>query len=118
MKITQAFTFEAAHHLSHLPKTHKCHRMHGHSYRVEITLQGNINPETGFVEDFFNIESSMSHVLALLDHQSLNDIDGLEKPSVENIALWIWNKINHTIPLLFSVRVYETSMSWAEYQGE
>ncbi len=117
MKICQAFTFEAAHRLPKVPATHRCHNMHGHSYRVELTLSGAVNAETGFVIDFFDIEAVFAPVLNQLDHHCLNDLVGLENPTAENIAVWIWNKIAPSLPTLFSIKVFETPHCWAEYEG-
>ncbi|MGY2050587.1 6-carboxytetrahydropterin synthase QueD [Methylobacterium sp. JK268] len=117
MKITQAFTFEAAHWLPNVPETHRCRRMHGHSYRVELTLDGPVDPRTGWVVDFFDVESAFAPLLAELDHHCLNDVPGLENPTAEHIALWIWTRARPALPALAAVRVYETPMSWAEYTG-
>jgi 6-pyruvoyltetrahydropterin/6-carboxytetrahydropterin synthase len=91
--------------------------MHGHSYRVEVQLEGPIDRHSGFVVDFFDIEAVFGPLLAQLDHHCLNDIDGLENPTAENIALWIWSRIKPELSQLSSVRVYETSDCWAEYDG-
>ena len=115
--ITQGFTFEAAHHLPHVPETHRCRRLHGHSYRVELTLAGEVDPHTGFVIDFFDVESTFAPVLARLDHHLLNDIQGLENPTAENIALWIFRAISPDLPQLAAIKVFETPMCWAEYCG-
>lgn len=117
MKITQAFRFEAAHRLPNVPPTHRCFRMHGHSYRVELQLEGPVDPRTGFVVDFFDIETAFGPVLSRLDHHCLNEVEGLENPTAENIAVWIWGKVKPAIPLLAAVRVHETPDSWAEYGG-
>jgi len=117
MKITQAFTFEAAHRLPNVPESHRCHRMHGHSYRVELTLSGAVDPATGWVVDFFDVEHAFAPVLARLDHYCLNEIEGLENPTAEHIAAWIWDRTKAALPALSSVKVYETPMSWAEYEG-
>ncbi len=117
MKITQAFTFEAAHRLPHVPQTHRCFRMHGHSYRVELVLEGPVDPTTGFVADFFDVEAAFGPLLARLDHHCLNEIEGLENPTAEHIAAWIWERARPGLPLLAVVRVFETPMSWAEYAG-
>jgi 6-pyruvoyltetrahydropterin/6-carboxytetrahydropterin synthase len=117
MKISQAFRFEAAHRLPKVPPSHRCYRMHGHSYRVELQLQGAIDPATGLVTDFFDIESAFQPVLAELDHHCLNEIAGLENPSAENIAAWIWQRMKKALPQLASVKVYETPDCWAEYDG-
>lgn len=118
MKISQAFHFEAAHHLPRVPEAHRCRRLHGHSYRVELRLEGPVDPATGFVVDFFQIEAAFGKLLRVLDHNCLNDIDGLGNPTAENIAIWIWDRLIATLPLLAAVRVYETADCWAEYEGD
>lgn len=118
MKITQAFTFEAAHRLPKVPETHRCHRMHGHSYRIEVTLEGPVNPETGFVIDFFDVEDAFGPLLKRLDHYCLNDIEGLENPTAENISMWIWQRTKSVLPQLSGIKVFETADCWAEYHGE
>jgi 6-pyruvoyltetrahydropterin/6-carboxytetrahydropterin synthase len=118
MKITQAFTFEAAHRLPRVPETHRCHRMHGHSYRVELELEGPVDPDSGFVIDFFDIEKVFGPILLELDHYTLNDIEGLENPTAENIAIWIWKRSSSLLAQLSAVRVFETPQCWAEYNGK
>lgn len=117
MKITQAFRFEAAHWLPGVAVEHRCHRLHGHSYRVELRLQGGVDPQTGFVVDFFDVEKAFQPLLRLTDHHCLNDIPGLENPTAENIAVWIWERMAPSLPQLCAVRVYETPECWAEYDG-
>ena len=117
MTITQAFTFEAAHHLPHVPETHRCRRLHGHSYRVELRLSGEVDSHTGFVVDFFDVENAFQPLLERLDHHLLNEIDGLENPTAENIALWIFDRVKPELPQLDAVKVFETPMCWAEYCG-
>jgi len=117
MKITQSFTFEAAHRLPNVPSTHKCYRMHGHSYRVDLELSGEVDPHTGFVIDFFDVERVFKPLLEQLDHHTLNDIDGLENPTAENISVWIWSHTKPLIAQLSSVKVFETPFCWAEYDG-
>ena len=118
MRITQAFRFEAAHRLPNVPATHRCFRMHGHSYRVELVLEGPVDAHSGFVVDFFDIEATFAPVLAQLDHHCLNDVAGLENPTAENIATWIWNQIRPRLPLLRTVRLFETHDSLVEYEGD
>ena len=89
--------------------------MHGHSYRVELLLDGPVNSDTGFVIDFFDVEAVFAPILAALDHQTLNDVRA--NPTAENIALWIWEKARPALPLLVAVRVAETPNCWAEYGG-
>ncbi|GBD49087.1 6-carboxytetrahydropterin synthase QueD [Methylopila sp. Yamaguchi] len=117
MRIVQAFTFEAAHRLPNVAPTHRCHRMHGHSYRVELALEGPIDPVTGFVVDFFDVEAAFGPVLKRLDHHTLNEIEGLENPTAELIALWIWDKVKPDLPQLAQVKVFETPFCWAEHDG-
>jgi 6-pyruvoyltetrahydropterin/6-carboxytetrahydropterin synthase len=117
MKITQAFRFEAAHRLPNVPPAHRCYRMHGHSYRAEMTLAGTIDPHTGFVVDFFEIENALADLIGQLDHHCLNEIAGLENPTSENIAIWLWDRAKSQLPHLCSIRIYETADSWVEYDG-
>ncbi|HLH11716.1 MAG TPA: 6-carboxytetrahydropterin synthase QueD [Methylovirgula sp.] len=117
MKITQAFSFEAAHFLPNVPATHRCRAMHGHSYRVELTLEGAVDPHTGFVVDFFAVEQAVEPLRAVLDHHCLNEIAGLENPTAENIAIFIYERIKKALPQLVSVIVHETKDSRAEYSG-
>jgi 6-pyruvoyltetrahydropterin/6-carboxytetrahydropterin synthase len=117
MKISQAFRFEAAHRLPHVPATHRCHRLHGHSYRVEIIVDGPVDPVTGFVVDFFDLEAAFAPLHQALDHQCLNDVEGLANPTAENIATWIWDRMKASLKGLSAVRVYETADCWAEYDG-
>lgn len=118
MKVVQTFTFEAAHRLPHVPDSHRCKRLHGHSYRVALELVGPVDPATGFVVDFFDIEAIFAPVLATLDHHLLNDVPGLENPTAENIAMWIWHKIKAGLPQLSAVTLYETAHCWATYEGD
>ena len=117
MKITQAFTFEAAHRLPQVPTTHRCYRLHGHSYRVELQLDGPVDPLSGFIVDFFDVEAAFAPLLGRLDHQCLNDVEGLENPTAENIAIWIFDRIKPALPQMTTVIVYETPNSWVEYDG-
>src|SRR5208283_2841633 len=117
MTITQAFNFEAAHHLPHVPETHRCRRLHGHSYRVELRLAGEVDAFSGFVVDFFDVEKVFQPLLGRLDHHLLNEIEGLENPTAENIAIWIYQRVKPALPLLEAVKIFETPMCWAEYCG-
>jgi 6-pyruvoyltetrahydropterin/6-carboxytetrahydropterin synthase len=117
VKISQAFRFEAAHVLPHVAEDHRCRQLHGHSYRVELRLEGPVNPATGFVADFFAIEAAFKPLLQRLDHRYLNDIEGLENPTAENIAVWIWERTKPALPHLARVVVFETPDCFAEYDG-
>lgn len=117
MKITHAFRFEAAHRLPNVPATHRCRRMHGHSYRVELRLEGPVEAITGFVVDFFDVENALSPIIAQIDHQCLNEVEGLSNPTAENIAIWIWSRARPRLPQITAVTVYETPDCWAEHNG-
>jgi 6-pyruvoyltetrahydropterin/6-carboxytetrahydropterin synthase len=117
VKISQAFRFEAAHVLPNVAEAHRCRRLHGHSYRVELRLDGPVDPVTGFVADFLAIEAVFRPLLDRLDHHYLNDIAGLENPTAENIAIWIWERTKAALPQLTSVVVFETQDCFAEYDG-
>ena len=117
MKISQAFKFEAAHFLPGVPETHRCRRLHGHSYRVEVQLEGPVDSRTGFVVDFFDLEKSFADILDTLDHRCLNEVEGLDNPTAENIAVWIWERLKPDFQQIAAVRVYETADCWAEYDG-
>lgn len=117
MKIYKEFTFEAAHFLPNVPEGHKCHRLHGHSYRVRITVSGPVGDESGWVMDFGDIKSAFKPIRDQLDHWYLNDIEGLENPTSENIAKWIWNKLKLSLPELSRIDISETCTSGSSYTG-
>ena len=117
MKIFKEFTFESAHRLPHVPAGHKCGRLHGHSFKVRIYLEGEIDEKTGWVADFADIKKAFMHPWDLLDHNYLNEIPGLENPTSENIARWIWDQLQSALPTLSSVEVRETCTSGCTYEG-
>ena len=93
MEIFKEFTFEAAHLLANVPDDHKCRRLHGHSFRVRVCLEGDVDQKTGWVADFAEIKRAYKKHCNILDHRYLNDIEGLENPTSENIAKWIWERL-------------------------
>ena len=109
MRISQAFKFESAHFLPGVPPTHRCSRLHGHSYRVEVQHEGAVDPHTGFVVDFFDVEKAFATIMEALDHRCLNEVDGLGNPTAENIAIWIWGRLKPGLPQISAIRVYETA---------
>lgn len=117
MEIFKVFTFEAAHRLPNVPEGHKCARLHGHSFRVEIHVQGDVNPHTGWVMDFADIKKVFRPIYDRLDHYYLNDIAGLENPTSENIAIWIWQGLKPNLPQLSRIVVHETCTSGCTYTG-
>ena len=98
IEITKSFTFEAAHHFEHMPEGHGYQRMHGHSYQVEVTITGAPDPATGWIADFGMVKEALEGVREALDHRMLNEIDGLENPSLENIAVWVAGQLRPAFP--------------------
>ncbi len=117
VEIFKNFRFEAAHTFPNVPDCHPCRQMHGHSFRVRIFVSGEIDEATGWVMDFAEIKRAFEPILAELDHSYLNDIPGLENPTSENIARWIWRRLSGLIPGLSGVLVRETRTSGAHYRG-
>jgi 6-pyruvoyltetrahydropterin/6-carboxytetrahydropterin synthase len=115
--LVRAFAFESAHFLPRVPETHKCRRMHGHSYKVRVTLAGPIDPELGWLVDFSAVDAVVDPILGELDHRVLNDIAGLEKPTSELLAVWLWRRVRPALPQLVEVEVAETADSRCAYRG-
>ncbi len=117
MEIFVAFRLEASHSLPFAPEHHKCRRQHGHSYRIEVYVEGPVPAETGWVMDFADIAEAFQPILKQLDHRHLNDVPGLENPTSENIAHWIWPRLKKSLPLLSRIVVHETPESGCIYRG-
>jgi 6-pyruvoyltetrahydropterin/6-carboxytetrahydropterin synthase len=115
MEVFCEFTFEAAHRLPHVPAGHKCARLHGHSYRIEIRVEGPVSKPAGWVTDFADVKAAWSPLDDRLDHRYLNEVDGLENPTSENVAAWIWDRLE--LPGLAAVTVRETCTSGCTYRG-
>ena len=118
MEIFKDFSFDSAHFLPYVPEDHKCRRMHGHTYRVRIAVLGKLDPKLGWVMDFTQIKQAWKPLEKQLDHCVLNEIEGLENPTAEHLAVWIWQKLQTELPGLRRVEVYETPTSGVIYQGE
>lgn len=117
MEIYKEFTFEAAHRLPHVPTGHKCSRLHGHSFRVTVHLEGEVDPDTGWITDFAEIGCVTKPLIAQLDHYYLNEIAGLENPTSEVLAMWLWDRLAPILPHLAQVSVRETCTSGCNYRG-
>jgi 6-pyruvoyltetrahydropterin/6-carboxytetrahydropterin synthase len=117
-EIFKEFRFESAHRLPNVPEGHKCARLHGHSYRVEIRVGGQVGEHTGWVLDFAELSAAFKPVHAVLDHNYLNEIPGLENPTSEVLARWIWERLIDTLPGLREIVVHETCTSGCSYRGE
>ena len=118
MNIFKIFTLEAAHRLPNVPEGHKCSRLHGHSFRVELHINGPVDPHSGWVMDFAEVKRIFKPLYEQLDHHYLNDIEGLENPTSENLAIWIWNQTKPLMPLLSEVVVHETCTAGSSYSGK
>jgi 6-pyruvoyltetrahydropterin/6-carboxytetrahydropterin synthase len=117
MDIFKVFSIEAAHRLPNVPEGHKCARLHGHSFRIEIHLSGPLDPHTGWVMDFADVKAAFKPIFERLDHHYLNDIEGLDNPTSERIAEWIWDHLKPALPLLSQVVVHETCTAGSRYRG-
>lgn len=118
MEIFKEFTFEAAHLLPNVPEGHKCRRLHGHSFAVRIYLQGSVGRQSGWVMDFADIHEAFMPVYRELDHHYLNEVDGLNNPTSENIARWIWERLSPRLPGLSRIELRETCTAGCVYRGE
>lgn len=118
MEVFKEFTFDSAHYLPHVPEDHKCRRMHGHTYKVRVVVKGPLDPHLGWVKDFGVLKKLVVPIVKQLDHYTLNDIEGLENPTAENLALWIWRKLAPNLPELSEIWVFETPMSACVYRGD
>jgi 6-pyruvoyltetrahydropterin/6-carboxytetrahydropterin synthase len=117
-EIFREFTFEAAHRLPDVPEGHKCARLHGHSYRVQVTIDGPVGEETGWVMDFGDIKAAWTPLDGQLDHRYLNEVGGLGNPTSENLARWIWDRLAPALPMLSAVTVRETCTTGCTYRGD
>jgi 6-pyruvoyltetrahydropterin/6-carboxytetrahydropterin synthase len=117
VSLTKSFSFEAAHFLPDFPDGHKCRRMHGHSFRVDVVVEGEIPEGQHHLIDYGEIKAIVDPVRKRLDHYLLNEIEGLEHPTSEMIAKWIWDRVRPELPLLCAIRVHETCTSGCEYRG-
>lgn len=118
VELAKEFRFEAAHYLPNVPDGHKCRRMHGHSFRGEIYIRGEVDENTGWLIDFADIQKVMRPIVDQLDHYLLNEIPGLENPTSENIAAWLWKEVEPKLPMLFRITLEETCTSRCNYYGE
>lgn len=118
IELRKTFQFEAAHKLPNVPADHKCARLHGHSFRVEVVVAGECDPKMGWLMDYAEISEAFRPLLDQLDHYYLNDIPGLENATSEMLAKWIWDRLKPQLPLLAEIAVAETCMSRCVYRGE
>ena len=118
MIIWKEFTFEAAHRLPNVPADHKCARLHGHSFRVAVHVRGDLHPQLGWVRDFADLGEAWAPLHDQLDHRYLNEIEGLENPTSEVLAQWIWVRLAPKLEGLARIVVQETCTTGCIYEGE
>ena len=117
MELFKEFGFEAAHRLPNVPPGHKCARLHGHSFRVAVHVEGDVGTQSGWVMDFSDLRDAFAPVFESLDHRYLNEIAGLENPTSEVLAMWIWERLATVLPGLSQITVQETCTSGCTYRG-
>lgn len=118
VELVKEFRFESAHRLPNVPAAHKCARLHGHSFVCEVTVRGEVNPQTGWFIDYGDIRDAFEPLRLQLDHYYLNEIDGLENATSENLARWIWERLEGRLPGLHRITIRETCTSRCDYYGE
>lgn len=116
--LLRRYRFEAAHHLAMVPADHRCARMHGHTYGVDIVVRGPLDERAGWVMDYAQIDAAVDPLIAELDHRCLNDVEGLENPTSEVLAQWLWQRLEPVLPLLRAVTVAENPDSACTYRRE
>lgn len=117
MELSRTFQIEAAHRLPHAPEGHRCRRLHGHSFQITVTLAGEVAEAEGWVLDFAQIDAAFEPLRERLDHRYLNEVEGLENPTSENLAFWIWRALFDALPDLAAVEVGETCRARVTYRG-
>ena len=118
VRLTKDFSFEAAQTLPMVAPDHKCGRMHGHSFRLEISVEGEVDPLTGWLYDHSRISRAMDPLLEKLDHSYLNDIPGMENPTIENMCVWFWERLIPLLPGLAEIVIHETPTARCSYRGK
>ena len=118
MELRKTFQIEAAHRLPNVPTGHKCARLHGHSWRIEVSIEGPVGNDTGWVMDYADLKAAFQPIHDRIDHNYLNEIPGLENPTSERLAVWLWNELKPRLPLLSELVIAETCTSRCVYRGQ
>jgi 6-pyruvoyltetrahydropterin/6-carboxytetrahydropterin synthase len=118
MELRKTFQIEAAHRLPNVPTGHKCARLHGHSWRIEVAIEGPVGNDTGWVMDYADLKAAFQPIHDRIDHNYLNEIPGLENPTSERLAVWLWNELKPRLPLLIELVIAETCTSRCVYRGQ
>jgi 6-pyruvoyltetrahydropterin/6-carboxytetrahydropterin synthase len=117
VELVKDFRFEAAHYLPNVPEGHKCRRLHGHSFRGEVAVRGEVDPATGWLIDFADLRKAVDPLIGQLDHYFLNEVEGLENPTSELLAAWIWSRLSPHVPNLVRITIEETCTTRCHYFG-
>ena len=118
VELSRTFRFESAHRLPRVPADHKCFRVHGHSYAVDVVVEGEVDPGPGWLVDFGEIAARVEPLIrAELDHRLLNDVPGLENPTAEVLCDWLWRRLEPLVPHLAAITVHETCTARCTYRG-
>ena len=117
MEIFKSFVIEAAHRLPNVPPGHKCARLHGHSFRIDVHVSGELGEHSGWILDFADLKAAFKPIFEQLDHHYLNDVPGLHNPTSERLAMWIWDELKPALPALSKLVVHETCTSGCIYAG-
>ena len=117
MKIFKNFTFDSAHFLPNVPEGHKCKELHGHTYRLTVILESELVKKLDWVVDFAEVKNVINPIIDSIDHKLLNDIEGLQNPTCEIVAIWLWNKIKDELPQLTKIELSENASSGVIYEG-
>lgn len=118
MQIFKQFSFDSAHFLPNVPEGHKCKEIHGHTYRLTVYVSGELDEKLGWVMDFAILKNAIEPLIKSIDHTLLNNIEGLENPTCERIAVWIWDRIKPKVPQLSKIELHETLTSGVIYEGK
>jgi 6-pyruvoyltetrahydropterin/6-carboxytetrahydropterin synthase len=118
VRLTHEFPLECAHSLPRVPESHKCFRVHGHSFAIEVHVEGEVDPRSGWLVDYAELRRAFEPVHAALDHRLLNEVEGLENPTSENLAAWIWHRLAPSLPGLVEIVVRETDRARCSYRGD
>jgi 6-pyruvoyltetrahydropterin/6-carboxytetrahydropterin synthase len=118
MELRKTFQIEAAHCLPNVPTGHKCARLHGHSWRIEVAIEGPVGNDTGWVMDYADLKAAFQPIHDQIDHNYLNEIPGLENPTSERLAVWLWHELKPRLPLLIELVIAETCTSRCVYRGQ